>query len=89
MALLGSLTNMLRQSSSALRRNVFRNSNKSYQPTATNNNIPLQDLSNVEQYGENEDSLRLRRNDKWSKDLRPSRKFNAISIIGLLLKIYH
>ncbi|CAB4252468.1 similar to Saccharomyces cerevisiae YFL025C BST1 GPI inositol deacylase of the ER that negatively regulates COPII vesicle formation [Maudiozyma barnettii] len=88
MALLGSLTNMLRQSSSALRRNVFRNSNKSYQPTATNNNIPLQDLSNVEQYGENEDSLRLRRNDKWSKDLRPSRKFNAISIIGLLLILY-
>ncbi|SMN18553.1 similar to Saccharomyces cerevisiae YFL025C BST1 GPI inositol deacylase of the ER that negatively regulates COPII vesicle formation [Maudiozyma saulgeensis] len=88
MTLLGSISTMLRQSSSALRRNVFRDSNKGYQPTATDNDIALQDLSNNRQFNQNEDFSRLRRNNKWSNDLRPHRKYYTISIIGLLLILY-
>ena len=78
MALIGTIKNMLRQSSSALRRNVPRN-----------NEIPMRDLSIDRNHDDaNLDSLRTRRNHTWYKDSRANRKYNIISIMGLLLILY-
>lgn len=83
MTLIGTIANMLRQSSSALRRNISRTTNE------RNNDIPLRDLSiDHNQDDANLDSLRIRRKHTWYKDSRANRKYNIISLMGLLLIIY-
>ncbi|KAG0666302.1 GPI inositol deacylase [Maudiozyma exigua] len=74
---------MLRQSSSALRRNVSRSTSE------RNNDIPMRDLStDHDQDDPDLDSQRIRRDRTWYKDTRAKRKYNIISIIGLLLIVY-